>query len=412
MSAAKKLTGDQKLLLSLGGAILVLIVLIAVLSPQPAQDRRPSTYNAGPVGVKAAYLMLQRLGRTTSRWTRPLAELGAAQAQHTTLVLADPVFDGTEREEIAAEVNDFLEHGGRVLATGATGALLLPHGATAQPGTLRSPLCTTTPEGPGVLARAGHVEMAEPVKWAGEGPLFRVEQRCGTDAVVVRYPVGKGEAVWWASATPMNNSELKQDADLRLLLASLDGDDAAAGSATAGRAVVFDETLHGVTRSLWDAAKGLPLRWLALQTAVLLLLLVLSFSRRRGPVRSPVLLPRSSPVEFAESMGDLYEKAGATSAATDAAKRRLLQVLTREAGVSQATVQAGPAAIAEELQERLGGDWGVLAAHLEAAERAQSGTTPRTALALVRALSEDAESVRARLKRRATSLETMAQGAA
>ncbi len=406
MSPAKKLSGDQKLLLSLGGAILVLIVLIAVLSPQPAQDRRPSTYNAGDAGVKAAYLTLQRLGRTTLRWTQPLAELDAAQAQHTTLVLADPVFDGTEREEIAAEVNDFLEHGGRVLATGASGALLLPHGATAQPGTLRSPLCTTTPEGPGVLARAGHVEMAEPVKWAGEGPLFRVEQRCGTDAVVVRYPVGKGEAVWWASATPMENSELKQDADLRLLLASLDGDD------VAPRAVVFDETLHGVTRSLWDAAKGLPLRWLALQTAVLVLLLVLSVSRRRGPVRSPVLLPRSSPVEFAESMGDLYEKAGATSAATDAAKRRLLQVLTREAGVGQAAVQAGPAAIAEELQARLGGDWDVLAAHLEAAEGAKSGTTPRTALALVRALSEDAESVRARLKRKATSLETTAQGAA
>ncbi len=405
MSAAKKLSSDQRLLMWLGGTILVLIAAIAVLSPQPAQDRRPSTYNAGPSGVKAAYLVLQRLGRTTSRWTRPLAELDAAQAQHTTLVLADPVFDGTEREEIAAEMNDFLEHGGRVLATGATGALLLPHGATAQPGTLRSPLCTTTPEGPGVLARAGHVEMAEPVKWAGEGPLFRVEQRCGTDAVVVRYPVGKGEAVWWASATPMNNNELKQDADLRLLLASLDGDD------TSPRAVVFDETLHGVTRSLWDAAKGLPLRWLALQTAVLLLLLVLSFSRRRGPIRTPVLLPRSSPVEFAESMGDLYEKAGATSAATDAAKRRLLQVLTREAGVGQAAVQAGPAAIAEELQARLGGDWGVLAAHLEAAEGAKSGTTPRTALALVRALSEDAESIRARLKRKATSLETTVQGA-
>jgi hypothetical protein len=243
------------------------------------------------------------------------------------------------------------------------------------------------------------------VKWAGEGPLFRVEQRCGTDAVVVRYPVGKGEAVWWSSATPMNNTELKQDADLRLLLASLDGDD------ITPRAVVFDETLHGVTRSLWDAAKGLPLRWLALQTGVLLLLLVLSFSRRRGPVRSPVLLPRSSPVEFAESMGDLYEKAGATSAATEAAKRRLLQVLTREAGVGYAAVEAGPAAIAEELQSRLGGDWGVLAAHLEAADSAKSGTTPRTALALVRALSEDAESVRARLKRKATSLET-AQGAA
>jgi hypothetical protein len=104
--------------------------------------------------------------------------------------------------------------------------------------------------------------------------------------------------------------------------------------------------VQGVTRSLWDSAKGLPLRWLAWQTALLLLLLVLSFSRRRGPVRSPVLLPRSSPVEFAESMGDLYAKGGATSAATDAARRSLLRVLVREAGLSQAVVEDSPEAIA------------------------------------------------------------------
>jgi hypothetical protein len=404
--AKKKLSADQKLLLSLGGGILLLIVAIAVLSPQPARDLRPSTYNAGPAGVKAAYLMLDKLGRHPVRWTRPLSELPAAEAAHTTLVLADPVFDGTEREELAAQIEAFLNHGGRVLTTDHAGAQLLPHGAARAHSAMHDSLCMSTPEGPGRLAAAGPVEMEEHDQWAGEGPLFRVEQRCGTDAVVVRYPVGKGEAVWWTSAMPMDNAELKQDANLKLLLASLDGDDATP------RTVVFDETLHGVARSLWDAAKGLPLRWLALQTAVLLLLLVLSFSRRRGPVRTPVLLPRSSPVEFAESMGDLYEKAGATSAATDAAKRRLLRVLTREAGVGQTAVQAGPAAIAEELQARLGGDWGVLAAHLEAAEGAHSGTTPRTALALVRALSEDAESLRARLKRKATSLETTVQGAA
>jgi hypothetical protein len=115
---------------------------------------------------------------------------------------------------------------------------------------------------------------------------------------------------------------LKQDADLRLLRASL-GD---------GRDVVFDESLHGGARTMWDAAKGLPLYWLSAQGILLIVLMVLSISRRRGPLRMPVTLPRSSPVEFATSMGDLYEKAGATSAATEAARRRLLRVLSREAG--------------------------------------------------------------------------------
>jgi hypothetical protein len=317
-------------------------------------------------------------------------------------VLADPIYTATDRDELAAQINDFLLHGGRVLATDLDGALLLPHGAAKARGTLQNSLCITTPEGPGPLARAGHVELNEHDQWAGEGPLFRVEQRCGNEPVVVRYSVGQGEAVWWTSATPMDNTDLKQDPDLRLLLASLDGEQAGDHEGQP-RTIVFDETLHGAARSIWDAAKGLPLRWLALQAALLFALLVLSFSRRSGPVRMPVALPRSSPVEFAESMGDLYEKAHATSAATDAARRRLLQLLTREAGLSQFVVQAGPEAIAEELHVRLGGDWTLLAGHLHAAEEASTSTTPRTALALVRALSEDADNVRSALNRNPTA---------
>jgi hypothetical protein len=280
---------------------------------------------------------------------------------------------------------------------------LLPGGATKAPGLLQPQLCTTTPEGPGELARAGNVEMVEGAQWSSDGAKFEVEQRCGNEAVVVRYavftppgkerpsgtPVGKGEAIWWASAVPMENAELKNDGDLKLLLASV-------GS---GREVVFDESLHGAVKTIWDAAKGLPLKWLALQAALLFALLVVSFSRRRGPVRSPVRLPRSSPVEFATSMGDLYEKAAASSAATEAAKRRLLRVLTREAGVAQGTIEEGPDAIAEALRVRLGGDWSLVSEHLQEAKRAQhEAIAVRSALALVRALSEDAKRVRASLE--------------
>jgi hypothetical protein len=227
---------------------------------------------------------------------------------------------------------------------------------------------------------------------AAGAPEYRVEQRCGEDAVVVRYAVGKGEATWWASAGPLENAELKKDADLRLLLATI-GD---------GRSVVFDESLHGATRTIWDMAKGLPLGWLSLQAALLFGLVVISFSRRRGPLRSPVLLPRSSPVEFATSMGDLYEKAAASSAATEAAKRRLMRIVMREAGVAMGTIEEGPEAIAEALHARLGGDWSRISEHLNEAKRAQhEAIAMRSALALVRALSEDAKSVRASLEPRA-----------
>ncbi len=381
---------DKKLLWAVGGVMLALTVALAVIRPaQNPEDPRPTTTNTGPQGAKAAFLVLQRLGRTVAQGNHSLAEFNDgmedAQAQRTTLVLAAPAYDQTELPRLRKELERFLNRGGRVLATGPSGAELLPGGETKARGLVQPALCHTTPEGPGELARMGSVELVEGAQWSSDGAKFEVEQRCGDEAAVVRYAVGKGEAVWWASAVPLENDELKNDGDLKLLLASVGK----------GREIVFDESLHGVVKTIWDAAKGLPLGWLAMQAALLFVLLVVSFSRRRGPVRSAVRLPRSSPVEFATSMGDLYEKAAASSAATEAAKRRLLRVLAREAGVAQGTIEEGPEAIAGALRVRLGGDWSRVSEHLQEAKTAQhEAIAMRSALALVRALSEDAKRVR------------------
>jgi len=67
----------------------------------------------------------------------------------------------------------------------------------------------------------------------------------------------------------------------------------------------------------------------------------------------------------------------------------------REAGVAQATIEEGPDAIAEALRVRLGGDWGLVSEHLQEAGRPQHEVISMgSALALVRALSEDAKRVR------------------
>jgi predicted short-subunit dehydrogenase-like oxidoreductase (DUF2520 family) len=77
----------------------------------------------------------------------------------------------------------------------------------------------------------------------------------------------------------------------------------------------------------------------------------------------------------------------------------LLRVLTREAGVAQGTIEEGPEAIAEALHTRLGGDWSVVSEHLREAKRVQhEAIAMRSALALVRALSEDAKRVRESLQ--------------
>ncbi len=104
----------------------------------------------------------------------------------------------------------------------------------------------------------------------------------------------------------------------------------------------------------------------------------------------PVTVPRTSPVEFAESMGHLYQRAGATNAATGMARRRLLRFLQSECGVARITIDEGPTAVAEALQERFGGDWSALRRHLEDAAHAESTElAPNSALKLVQALDDD-----------------------
>jgi hypothetical protein len=272
-----------------------------------------------------------------------------------------------------------------VLDTG--GETLLPEGRTHGPTVAHSQLCYTTAEGQGPLAQAGQVSFQDSGAWDEKasklGPKLHVEQRCGDDAVVVSYAVGKGEAIWWSSTLPLSNRGLHEDASLRLVLATV---------GAPGRTVLFDEFFHGEEGGRWSMTKGLPLWWMLGQFGLIGVLLVFSFSRRNGPLRSPVTVPRTSPAEFAESMGHLYERAGATSAATGMARRRLLRFLQTAGGVPRATIDEGPAAIAEGLRERFGGEWSGLRKHLADAAEAEHGEiAPRSALKLVQALDEDYE---------------------
>ena len=118
---------DRRMLLTLCVVMAVMIVGVSILAPQSEENNpRPTTTNSGPHGAKAAYLTLEALGRKSTEWNRSLAELNAnlsaAQAERTTVILAAPEYDATERAGLAGELKRFLERGGRVLATGPAGA--------------------------------------------------------------------------------------------------------------------------------------------------------------------------------------------------------------------------------------------------------------------------------------------------
>jgi len=387
-SGAMGLVGkDRRFVLMLAGSLLALIVLVVIFAPaEQENDPRPTTYNAGSAGAKAAYLMLQGLGYRAERWEAPIAGLRELDAEHTTLVLADPTVGYRETGEVRADLAAFLAEGGRVLVTGAAGASLVEGGGVKKATSVSRELCVTTPEGQGRLASVGELSMPDFGGWDETNIKARVEQRCGNDAVVVRLPVGKGEVVWWSSSMPLSNQGLKQDASLKLLLLSVGSKD---------RRILFDEGLEGYATPLWETAKGLPLWALWLQAGVVGLLLVLSYSRRSGPVRAPVFVARSSPLEFAESMGHLYQKAGATAVATGGARLRLLRFLHERCGVPQATVRSLPDEVAEAVEARMGGSWHGLSEDLAQAARAEEGrpVAPKSALALVRRLDQDLKQI-------------------
>jgi Domain of unknown function (DUF4350) len=406
---------DRRIGLIILGVMLLLIVGISILAPASGDsDPTPTTYNSGTAGAKAVYLLMAEIGFNAKRWDSPPSSLRQLDAAHSTLVLADPDFPSEEAKQVQADIADFLSRGGRVLATGRSGAYLLPGGRTARPTQILKTICHTKPtddaRNSDALALAGNVSISEEVRWdptltsiydaTKHANPVTVSQRCGADAVVVSFSYGAGEAVWWSSPMPLTNGGLKEDASLKLLLASIAPghepvnqpvDEPNELSARRQPTILFDEYFHGERESLWDTAKGLPLTQLAWQCALVGVLLVLSFGRRNGPLRLPVRLPRTSPIEFAESMGRIYRSAGATSAATDGARRRLLQFLGDRCGVPREILRtAAPDAIVESLQTRFGGDWSRLGGHLaQAAEAEYAILAPRSALDLVRALDRD-----------------------
>jgi hypothetical protein len=382
---------DRRIVLWILGGMVAIIVAFSIISPANDDSNPfPTTYNSGSAGIKAAYLMLGELGYTAERWESPSANLKDVEASKTTLILTDPNLPTEGFKQIQADIADFLSRGGRVLATGRSGAYFLPGAKTDGPTRLYGKLCFSTPEGQGPLADAGKVSIADDVRWVALEPKFRVSQLCGNDAVVVSYRYGAGEAIWWSSPMPVTNLGLKEDASLKLVLASVGGAD---------RRILFDEYFHGARQSLWDTAKGLPIRQLFWQCAAVAFLLVASFGRRNGPLRMPVRLPRSSPLEFAQSMGRLYQKAGATQAAVDGARQRLLRFLEEQCGIPRDVLRSTPQAIAHAVEERLGGKWAALEEHLTQAQTSEHGSlTLASTLELVKALDRDQQALAERIR--------------
>jgi hypothetical protein len=301
----------------------------------------------------------------------------------TTLVLAEPSELATDAERAAIET--FMREGGHVIATGPDSAWFLPGGETVpRPPTghtwISMPALAPSP----ITAAAPEITIASRATWDPTAYLVIPLYGDAQGPSVIEMTVGSGRAMWWEAATPLTNAGITMSNNLAFVLASL--------GAPGERRILWDEYFHGRRRTLAASIWHSPTRWIGLQLAIVCLVVLLTYARRSGPIIPPVRESRLSPLEFVRTLGSLYERAGASSVAVEAADRRARYWLARRFGVS---VRASSAEMASAIARRTGRDTSALASALTACEAgsAPGSVDDRGALAMVQALGDETRSL-------------------
>ena len=313
---------DRKLLLGALVVFILLIVGVVVFGGQQGEKVEiPSSYSTASGGAKAGYLLLAQSGYDVQRWARPLTDL--PKSADTTLILADPEEAPTHDE--SESIKSFLYRGGRIIATGMFSGTFLPENNSVPDVLLAMSWKRASAVSPSAITRAApQITIAPQARWPSYTPAYPLYGD-GDEIVVVKYPYGRGEVLWWAAATPLTNAGLTEPGNLEFFLASV---------GEARGPILWDEYIHGYRESLESSVVHSPVKWLLLQLALLGLALVATFSRRSGPISAPVTDVRRSPLEFVDTLGGLYENAGTASVAVDISYQRFRYWLTRRLGVA------------------------------------------------------------------------------
>lgn len=373
-------SGDRKLLTIAGVALLVLVIIGFALSPTNTQSSVATTYSTASGGAKAAYLLLHETGYHVERWQHSATKLDAGT--RTVLIVADPPTVPSPKEKEAIE--RFINSGGRVITTGIAGASYLPQDSSEFNAVQHNPWAEFPAKMPSAITRsAPSITLAPVATWQhGPGiPLYGKDD----ENVVQRLPHGEGDAIWLASATPLTNAGIVQTNNLEFLLAAIGDKD--------HTRVLFDEYVHGYGEDE-TPEKNHPLMIalmiaLMLQSAVLALAVVFTFSRRSGPLRPMAVESRLAPLEFVETLGGLYEQAHAAAVAVDVAYQRFHFRITRRLGLAN---NASPEEIDRAVRDRWHRKDDSLLGTLQAAANARyrPDLPPKEALDLVQSLHSHA----------------------
>jgi hypothetical protein len=365
--------GDRKILFIAGGAFLILGVLGFLFAPASnTESNAATTYSTASEGAKASFLLLQETGYRVERWQHSPTALKADA--HTVLILADPAIIPNQKQKAALE--QFISGGGRVITTGLFGARFLPEDSSEYNPMPKNPWSEFKALVPSAITRAAPtIKLAPVARWSGGSGIALYGNREQT--VVVRYPRGRGDAIWLASATPFTNAGIKESGNLEFFLAAI-------GDKQQTR-VLFDEYVHGYGDSDTPAKSHPLMIALVAQSVVLALAALLTFSRRSGPIRPMPAESRLAPLEFVETLGGLYQQAHAASVAVDVYYQRFQYWITRRLGIGK---NATPEDLDRAVRERwhLKDDEFLSTLQAAASARYRPDLPQREALEIVQAL--------------------------
>jgi len=376
---------DLRLLIAAGVVMLVLLGLTYVISPPPPAQQAlgyPSSYSSHWAGAKAAFVLLRELGYRVERWEQSPENL-PLDPKGSVLVIVEPFEDATTAER--AGIRRFVSGGGRVLAAGASAAKIVPDAdATQVPDlTLQAKIYRARLPSP-YTRDAPEITMVAPDAWISSAHPWVALYGHDDEIGAVSYHVGTGEVIWWASPSPLENGSIRDTGNMAFFLDSI--------GAPADSHVFWDEYYHGARGSLGSYLAGTPLPWAGAQIALGFVALLFTFSRRLAPIRAPATESRLSPLEFVETLGDLYRSAHASSAAVAVAYRRFRLALSRR--LTLPATQKLPD-VCRAAAARFGWKEAPLLDTLARSERAMRNISldDREALALVRRLHDYSSSL-------------------
>ena len=341
---------DRKLLWGAAAIAALLLASMAAFSPSATGQAAavPSSYDSTSGGALAAYLLLTDLHYSVRRWQEPPTALRAPGAG-SLLILADPT--GPPSSQDRAALLRYLESGGRILFSGPSIALFFSDAGFLIPN-LNPEWKEFQANFPTAVSRATGKIVMRPAAFWGRLTESQIQLFGPPDApVVVSWKIGQGEILWWAGATPLTNAGISQAGNLRLLLNALAPIDRRQSST-----IYWDEYFHGARGSLWSYIQETPIPWGCVQIAIFVVALLFTFSRRSGPIFTPAPVSRLSPLEFVETIGGLYQRAGAGSIPIAVSYRRLHRELARRLGFTLTTEDSELARVAHQrlgLEEQL-----------------------------------------------------------